>query len=636
MKKTLLLLIAWAGMLTAGNAAPSQPMLVQGKTWFYTYHHFEDLAEPGPDGMLYQESISFIEYTLTGDTVIDGRTYMKMYRADESDFKQKYFGAYREDDEGKVYMYDYLGDKQDFLLIDFTLQGYQEPDIDISSYAITEENFMHEGKQFHRYNYQAPAEANQPTRLCAVEGVGFMGKGLVHYVFQPEVNCICDYEELNSVGASGFWFLASGFYAPKMIDLTDGERQLVTSSNDFAFRLFRLGRGKTSSVLSPLSITYALGMLNNGAAGQTQQEINQVLGFGEAGADAINAFCRKMLDEAGTVDAQTKALIANTIFVNEGQGYQLQDDFVAKANAFYDAEPQARDFCDEETMDVINRWAADHTNQMIPQMLNEETFDSTAVSYLLNAIYFKGGWSSPFNVADTREESFGGGPAVPIMCKWFDDLEYAENDLYQAIKLPYGNGAYAMTVYLPREDKDISDVLDALSGSNWQVKGRPYFVDVKLPRFESQKDLNLKPVMKALGMPKAFSPQQAEFPYFCNTDVYIDMMRQVARIKLDEQGTEAAAVTIIGVAETAMPPMAAFHATRPFLYVISEQSTGAIFFIGQYTGGVSVNTPDVIHASLSATQVSPSAIHSLSGQRLSGKPAKGIYIQDGRKVVVTK
>ncbi len=636
MKKTLLLLIALAGMLTAGNAAPSQPMLVQGKTWYYAYHHFEDLDKPGPDGKLYQESISYRSYTLKGDTVIDGRTYMKMYCSDSWSYGSKYFGAYREDDEGRVYMYDYQGDQQDFLLIDFTLQGYQEPGIDMQKYTVTEENFMHEGKRFHRYKYQAAAEANQPARLCAVEGVGFMGKGLVHYVFQPEVNGNRDYEELSLVEAPGFWFLASGFSAPKMIDLTDGERQLVTSSNDFAFRLFQLGRGKTSSVLSPLSITYALGMLNNAAAGQTQQEINQVLGFGEAGADAINAFCRKMLDEAGTVDEKTKALIANTIFVNEGLGYYLQDDFVAKVNAFYDAEPQARDFCDGETMDVINRWAADHTNQMIPQMLNEETFDSTAVSYLLNAIYFKGGWSSPFNVADTRDESFGGGPAVPVMHKKFEDMEYAENDLYQAIKLPYGNGAYAMTVYLPREDKDISEVLDALSGSNWQVKGRPYLVDVKLPRFESQKDLDLKPVMKALGMPKAFTPQEAEFPYFCNYSVYIGMMRQVARIKLDEQGTEAAAVTIIGTEASGMPLMADFHATRPFLYVISEQSTGAIFFIGQYTGGVTVSTPDAIHTPLSATHASPSAIHSLSGQRLSGKPAKCIYIQDGRKVVVTK
>ena len=116
MKKTLLFLIALAGMLTAGNAAPSQPMLVQGKTWYYAYHHFEDLDKPGPDGKLYQESISYRSYTLKGDTVIDGRTYMKMYCSDSWSYGSKYFGAYREDDEGRVYMYDYQGDQQDHKL----------------------------------------------------------------------------------------------------------------------------------------------------------------------------------------------------------------------------------------------------------------------------------------------------------------------------------------------------------------------------------------------------------------------------------------------------------------------------------------------------------------------------------------
>ena len=117
--------------------------------------------------------------------------------------------------------------------------------------------------------------------------------------------------------------------------------------------------------------------------------------------------------------------------------------------------------------------------------------------------------------------------------------------------------------------------------------GSTAIVDVKLPRFESKTDVDLKPVMSALGMPNAFDDLLAEFPYFCNAPTYIGLMKQVACIKLNEEGTEAAAVTVTGMYEEAIPEepkRVNFHATRPFIYVISEQSTGAIFFIGQYLG----------------------------------------------------
>ena len=297
-----------------------------------------------------------------------------------------------------------------------------------------------------------------------------------------------------------------------------------------------------------------------------------------------------MLKEAETLDEKTKSLIANTIFVNEGLGYRLQDDFTKKANDFYNAQPQNRDFNDGETRNVINQWGSDHTEGMIPEVLDEQSFNPSAVSYLLNAIYFKGMWSSPFDAADTKDEPFGDGDAVPMMHKTGTEYEYTENNLYQAVNLPYGNGAYRMSIFLPREGKTVGDVLDALNGNKWQVNGDHYEVDLKLPRFETDTNLNLVKIMSDLGMPTAFIPEVAEFPYFCNAPIYIGMMKQVAKIKLDERGTEAAAVTIIE-ADEAMPDEATFHATRPFLYIISEQSTGAIFFIGQYMGKVSTVTP---------------------------------------------
>lgn len=390
----------------------------------------------------------------------------------------------------------------------------------------------------------------------------------------------------------------------KPIDLTRAEQELVTANNDFAFNLFRKAGPRMtngaaspcftepnkSTILSPISITYALGMLNNGAAGETQAQINKVLGFGETGADGINAFCKKMLTEAPKLDKLTKVMIANTIYMN--QGYQLKPDFVTKAKDYYDAEPETRNFADGKTMDVINQWASDHTEKMIDKVLDNDEFDPTAVSYLLNAIYFKGAWAEKFDKANTKDEAFTNENnqevQVPMMHQEHE-FNYTEDEDCQALCLPYGNNAYRMTILLPKEGRTVYSLAQKLTTQTWQRYQwmGTAIVDVKLPRFESKTDVDLIPIMSALGMPNAFDDRLAEFPYFCNASTYIGLMKQVACIKLNEEGTEAAAVTVIGMDEKAMPQEPKhvnFHATHPFIYIISEQSTGAIFFIGQYMG----------------------------------------------------
>ena len=373
------------------------------------------------------------------------------------------------------------------------------------------------------------------------------------------------------------------------IRLTRGEQELVSGSNDFAFNLLREAGTDKSIILSPISITYALGMLNNGAAGETQQQICNVLGFGETGADGINDFCRKMLTEAPQLDKLTKVLISNNIYMN--QGYELKPDFVQKAKDYYYAQPETRFFGDGKTMDVINQWASDHTEKMIEKVLDADSFNPAAVSYLLNAIYFKGAWAEKFDKANTRDEAFeGAARSVPMMHQEHQ-FSYRENELCQALRLPYGNGAYSMTILLPREGKTVNDVLQGLTAETWQQQYQYMgnaLADVKLPRFESNTDVRLNDIMMQLGMPKAFT-DRAEFPDFCNVATKIGIMKQVARIKLSEEGTEAAAVTVIGMvfasaSEPIEPLRVNFHATRPFLYVISEQSTGAIFFVGTYYG----------------------------------------------------
>ena len=374
----------------------------------------------------------------------------------------------------------------------------------------------------------------------------------------------------------------------KSVSLTRSEQELVTANNDFAFNLFRVADAQNSTILSPISITYALGMLNNGAAGETQAQINKVLGFGETGAEGINAFCKKMLTEAPNLDKSTKVLISNTIYMNKG--YELKPLFVSKANDCYHAEPETRNFADGKTLDVINQWASDHTEKMIEKVLDKDSFDPSAISYLLNAIYFKGVWSQKFDKENTRDEAFkmetGEEKQLPIMHQE-QEFYYAEDDDCQVLRLPYGNKAYSMTILLPKEGKTVRDLVKTLNKDTWERYQQigSAIVDVKLPRFESNTDLTLDKIMATLGMPNAFNPNLAEFPEFCNVPTYIDMMKQVARIKVNEEGTEAAAVTVIFVKlANAAPRRVSFHATRPFLYIISEQSTGAIFFIGQFMG----------------------------------------------------
>lgn len=373
----------------------------------------------------------------------------------------------------------------------------------------------------------------------------------------------------------------------KDIQLTESERQLVSSNNDFAFKLFRAIKDDESKLVSPLSITYALGMLNNGAVGATQQEINKVLGFGNADAEAINNFCLKMLKECPNLDKDTKVLIANTIYLNKG--YNLKKDFVKKAKKYYYAEPETRNFGDGKTLDVINKWANDHTEGMIPQILTQDEFDPAMVSYLLNALYFKGVWTDKFSESRTREELFNEKDEV-MMMRMEKKFRYSDNDVFQSIDLPYGNRAYSMTVLLPHRGKTVDDVLMSLSGKKWAETRngmRTTLVDLKLPRFETKSDIDLKKIMSNLGMPLAFTGR-ANFNEFCDAPTHIGLMKQVAKIKLDEKGTEAAAVTVIGMMKTsavARPEKPIeFYADRDFVYVITEQSTGAIFFIGQFTG----------------------------------------------------
>ena len=229
------------------------------------------------------------------------------------------------------------------------------------------------------------------------------------------------------------------------------------------------------------------------------------------------------------------------------------------------------------------------------------------VSYLLNAIYFKADWRSKFDKNNTKEEAFtteNGTITLPLMHQNVL-ISYLKTDTYSAVILPYGSGLWNMTVLLPEEGKTTDDVINelakrsTLNNPGWCETGGNYFqgyeVDLKLPRFETDSDTDklgikdgLVGLMKSMGINLAFDSYLAEIPNMCNAPVYIAMMRQKAKIKVNEEGSEAAAVTVAGMLENSAGPMeypkATFHANRPFVYVIREASSGVILFVGKYTG----------------------------------------------------
>lgn len=632
-KKTMILAVAVLATALHAPAADSgvrTPMLVQHKGWIYRLHHYEkqpSANDGNATGEQYKHTVEFVYYLLEGDTVIGGRSYMKMYIYDSKMNNKTYFASYREGD-GKVYVYD-EEKKEDKLQIDFTM-SYEGR---IKSVDVRTDELDGGGVSFRRYIYEnaIDADGNAIDLPIGVEGVGFYGKGLVHYLFEPpRENDHTDYEEFYLMVDENHLMVPNGaMCTAKKVVLNSDQKAMVTANNEFAVNLLRTADSGQNIILSPLSITNVLGMLNNGAAGKTQQQINSVLGTGELGKDAINDFCHKMMTEGATVDEQTKVSIANTIFMNNP--YELKADFKNTVENYYEALAQSRDFHDGQTMNVINQWASEHTNGMIPKVIDGMSFNPNAVSYLLNAIYFKGTWANKFDPRNTQYESFNKGAQMPIMHQ-SGSFDYKENDLYQAVKLPYSNNGYMMTVFLPREGKTIGDVLANFTAKDCLFTGGGgYIVDLKMPRFETNSKTDLVPLMKELGITSAFDADEAEFPDMCYTSesLFIDILLQVADIKVNEEGTEAAAVTIAGMVTSGMPREVAFHATRPFFYTISEVSTGAIFFIGQFTGQgttAKIVTP-------AKTEMCSKGIFNLMGQRMDVMPTRGMFISNGRKVI---
>ncbi len=377
----------------------------------------------------------------------------------------------------------------------------------------------------------------------------------------------------------------------KDIVLSRSEQDIMDTGNDFAFRFFNQvcssEKEKPNVFISPLSASLALSMTANGAAGNTLTEMLTTLGFSfSPSLDALNSYHQKLTSALLDLDNTTQLGIANSIWIK--QGFKVHDSFVEANKRWYDADVRELDFSSSTAKDVINAWCADKTNQRIKDVIEEIPADTRL--YLLNALYFKGTWTSKFGKSKTVQEDFtnaSGDKQKVAMMNQTATFNYTQNDNFAIAEFPYGNEAFSMVVLLPAENKTLDESLSGLTYENWKSWSaalRRTELEVKLPKFEMKYDKDLKKDMKALGMKDAFSADAADFSKMSADDLFIGLLKQFTYLKVDEEGTEAAAITVVGMDTTAGPSSTvAFHVNRPFVFMIKEKSTGAILFMGKIT-----------------------------------------------------
>ena len=377
----------------------------------------------------------------------------------------------------------------------------------------------------------------------------------------------------------------------KRLELTTKSAEFARKGNDFAFNLIDRVNDATQVdfIISPLSMQFLLGMILDGAQGQTADEICSVLGYGAGEVDAVNEYCQAMLQQLPDMDKKTKLAIANAIVVN--QKYQLLDSYKSTVGKYYDAEVANMDFDDNAgTTKKINKWCSDKTNGLVPEII--KNVNPYMFAYLMNAMYFKSEWKQKFPKGNTSSETFtaeNGAKTSVQMMKIEKSFLYQDNDVMRVVRLPYGNGVYSMMVILPAEGKTIADVTSYLNGKEWDAfisNQVSCDVDLWLPKFETKFHIDLNDILSAMGMPSAFDAIKANFKAMSGSALCLSFVQQDAVIKVDEEGTEAAVVSSAGMLATSAGPgdHIVFHADHPFLYLITESSTGAVLFAGKYSG----------------------------------------------------
>ena len=368
------------------------------------------------------------------------------------------------------------------------------------------------------------------------------------------------------------------------------DNQLATSQHRFAFKLFAELTKSTSEknvFISPASVALALAMAYNGARGETERAIARTLELGEIDLDALNRANAALIESLRALDPQVVLAIANSLWAK--QGMTFDPAFLRRNREFYGAEVATLDFGDARAAAAINDWVVRNTNGKIDKIVDR--IDPSAIMFLINAIYFKGNWAKQFDPRRTREMPFtlSGGQQKPHpMMAQTGKFEHYATQGFQAISLPYGAGRASMYIFLPEQRSSLRAFRRELSNKSWDTWLRHFRQaegTIVLPRFKLAYEATLNDALKALGMGIAFDRRRADFGRMVadgKPSANIDEVKHKTFVEINEEGTEAAAVTSIGMIRMTMAPQRNFSmiVDRPFFCAIRDNQTGMLLFMG--------------------------------------------------------
>lgn len=363
--------------------------------------------------------------------------------------------------------------------------------------------------------------------------------------------------------------------------------ETVVGNSRFAFYIFKQLNsedGEQSIFISPLSISTALTMTYAGAETTTKEAMAKTLGYTGLDDEILNESYQNLIRYLRQVDKKIELHMGNSLWVREGE--DIKEDFLATNKEIFDASVTSLDFSEASAVEQINKWIANATKNKITKML-EPPIPPEVVMYLINAIYFKGDWTEQFDKKQSYEAQFHAGDGsinIVTMMSRNGKVEYGQGDDYKAVRLPYGSGRTAMYCILPPEDMAINDFIATLDMEKWQLIRESISerdnVELRLPRFELEYGIKeLNDSLTALGMGEAFS-EAADFSGI-REGIFISRVLHKAIIEVNEEGSEAAAATVVEMQETAAVEPLTFIADRPFVFIIADDQTGTILFMGK-------------------------------------------------------
>jgi serine protease inhibitor len=367
------------------------------------------------------------------------------------------------------------------------------------------------------------------------------------------------------------------------------DTKIVESNNKFGFKLFsevlKGDKSEKNVFISPSSVAIALAMTYNGASGSTQQAMAKTLELQGMNLSEINSFyaatLKQLLDNQ---DAKVQLKIANSLWAN--QDVKFKPDFLQRTQDFYQAKVSNLNFQDSTATSTINNWVKDNTGGKINQIV--EKIEPNQVLFLINAIYFKGNWSNEFDKKQTAQYPFHitpGRQKEHLMMSQKGDYKYYQNEQFQAVSLPYGkDGKVSFYIFLPKQNSNLKAFSQNLNVENWE-KWMTQFSQqkgfIRLPRFKTEYDVTLNSALKALGMEEAFT-NKANFSGM-GRNFAISEVKHKTFVEVNEEGTEAAAATSVGMVATSLrqePEPFRMIVDRPFFCAIRDNQTGSILFMG--------------------------------------------------------